>query len=356
MPNLQAQFVLLWLLFAYRCYPQTADSPADRNSATEQVRLSEILISTPQPYDPAQVAEAQHKAEQVRDAIRRGGTFADIARVNSQGPTAAQGGDIGCFTHGKLARILDELVFRMKVGDVSDVFRTKHGFRILEVSARGAHPCAGVENQSQDLAILTDTMGVDFGPYLARIKAIVRSNWMTALPPQVFPPISKQGKLSIEFVILKDGKISGMTLHTTSGDVALDRAAWASITASNPFPPLPTEFPGRLLGLRFYYFYNLGPTDIGISVSPSADVRVPAGATLQFSASGKGITDASVKWSVSGPGCSKSACGSISLTGLYTAPVNIPDPPTVQVEAASIADSTIRTCSTITVVQANPSH
>jgi TonB family protein len=110
--------------------------------------------------------------------------------------------------------------------------------------------------------ILTDTMGVDFGPYLARITQVVRSNWMNLLPPSVYPPILKQGKLSIQFVILKDGKVAGMELHTTSGDVALDRAAWASITASNPFPPLPKEFPGQVLGLRFYYFYNLDKIDM----------------------------------------------------------------------------------------------
>ena len=110
--------------------------------------------------------------------------------------------------------------------------------------------------------ILTDTMGVDFGPYLARITQVVRTNWYSVMPPSVYPPILKQGKLSIEFVILKDGKVSGMVLHTTSGDTALDRAAWASITASNPFPPLPKEFPGQILGLRFYYFYNLNQTDL----------------------------------------------------------------------------------------------
>jgi TonB family protein len=108
--------------------------------------------------------------------------------------------------------------------------------------------------------ILTDTMGVDFGPYLTRITEIVRNNWYNLLPPSVYPPILKQGKLSIEFYILKDGKASGMQIHTPSGDVALDRAAWASITASNPFPPLPREFPGQYLGLRFYYFYNLEPS------------------------------------------------------------------------------------------------
>jgi TonB family protein len=107
--------------------------------------------------------------------------------------------------------------------------------------------------------ILTDTMGVDFGPYLTRIVQIVKLNWYNLMPPSVYPPILKQGKLSIEFVILKDGKATQMTVHTSSGDVALDRAAWASITASTPFPPLPKEFPGQLLGLRFYYFYNLQP-------------------------------------------------------------------------------------------------
>ena len=107
--------------------------------------------------------------------------------------------------------------------------------------------------------ILTDTMGVDFGPYLTRIVQIVRQNWYSIMPESVGPPLFKQGKLAIEFVILKDGKVSGMAVRTSSGDVPLDRAAWGSITASTPFPPLPKEFPGQILGLRFYYFYNLQP-------------------------------------------------------------------------------------------------
>ena len=107
--------------------------------------------------------------------------------------------------------------------------------------------------------ILTDTMGVDFGPYLTRVVQIVKQNWYSIMPPSVYPPIFKQGKLAIEFVILKDGTVSGLMLDTSSGYVELDRAAWGSITASTPFPPLPKEFPGKLLGLRFYYFYNLEP-------------------------------------------------------------------------------------------------
>jgi outer membrane biosynthesis protein TonB len=107
---------------------------------------------------------------------------------------------------------------------------------------------------------LTDTMGVDFGPYLTRVVQIVRENWYNLMPPSVYPPIRKQGKLALEFVIMKDGSVQGLLRDTTSGDVALDRAAMASVTASTPLPPLPKEFPGKLLGVRFYYFYNLEPT------------------------------------------------------------------------------------------------
>jgi TonB family protein len=48
----------------------------------------------------------------------------------------------------------------------------------------------------------------------------------------------KKGEVGIEFAILKNGNVAGMKL-VSSGDVALDRGAWAGITASNPFPPLP---------------------------------------------------------------------------------------------------------------------
>ncbi len=115
--------------------------------------------------------------------------------------------------------------------------------------------------------ILTDTMGVDFGPYITRVLQEVKSNWYNLMPESVYPPIRKQGKLSIEFVILKDGRVAAMARHTSSGDIGLDRAAWASITASNPLPPLPREFVAQCqvpirdekcnFGLRLYYFYNM---------------------------------------------------------------------------------------------------
>jgi TonB family protein len=107
--------------------------------------------------------------------------------------------------------------------------------------------------QLGNLEVLSDTQGVDFGPYLQRILQEVREHWYEAIPESAE---MKKGKLQIEFAITKDGKVADMRLTAGSGDVALDRAAWAGISASNPFPPLPTEFTGPYLALRFRFFYN----------------------------------------------------------------------------------------------------
>jgi TonB family protein len=107
-----------------------------------------------------------------------------------------------------------------------------------------------------DIDVMSDTMGVDFGPYLARIVHTVRENWMNLIPEVARAPLMKQGKVSIEFAILKDGSVAGMRVIGPSGDASLDRAAWGGITGSNPFPPLPGEFRGQYLVLRFHFYYN----------------------------------------------------------------------------------------------------
>jgi len=103
------------------------------------------------------------------------------------------------------------------------------------------------------LDILSDTQGVDFGPYLQRILQDVKENWYHLIPESAE---MKKGKLAIEFAITRDGKVADMRLIASSGDVALDRPAWGSITASNPFPPLPSNFTGPYLALRFRFYYN----------------------------------------------------------------------------------------------------
>src|SRR6185437_5536288 len=81
-----------------------------------------------------QIAAAKAKAEDMLAQIKKGTSFEDLAKANSNGPSAAQGGDLGYFKRGTLAKQLEDTTFAMKAGDVSDVIRTKQGFVILKVT------------------------------------------------------------------------------------------------------------------------------------------------------------------------------------------------------------------------------
>lgn len=107
--------------------------------------------------------------------------------------------------------------------------------------------------------VLSDTMGVDFGPYIQRVIWDTKRAWYPIIPEEAQPPLNKQGKVLIRFKILPDGTVAGMQLESPSGDVSLDRSAWGGITGASPFPPLPKAFKGPYLELRFYFLYNIPP-------------------------------------------------------------------------------------------------
>ena len=104
--------------------------------------------------------------------------------------------------------------------------------------------------------VLSDTQGVDFGPYLTQMLKIVRMNWYNLIPEEARPPQLTPGVTSIEFKIMPGGNISGVRIVHPSGSVPLDRAAWGGVVSGNPYPPLPQKFTGPFLAIRFHFYYN----------------------------------------------------------------------------------------------------
>ena len=104
--------------------------------------------------------------------------------------------------------------------------------------------------------ILSDTQGVDFDPYIRQFKTETEHTWDPLAPDEVNPPINKRGQVLIRFKLLPNGRLmdGSMVLEGSSGDVALDRAAWGALTGSN-YPPLPREFHGPYLELRCLFIY-----------------------------------------------------------------------------------------------------
>ena len=157
---------------------QFYDEHKNQLEQPEQIRLSELLISTEKkPNEPITdesqlLSAAQSKADDLLAQIRKGAAFDDIAKKNSDGPTAAQGGDLGYFKRGTLAKELEDKTFAMKPGEVSDVIRTKQGFVILKVAEHqmaGIPPLSQIEPKVQD-AIYMHKLQPALRGYLTKLR------------------------------------------------------------------------------------------------------------------------------------------------------------------------------------------
>ncbi|MGZ4876106.1 MAG: TonB family protein [Candidatus Angelobacter sp.] len=111
-------------------------------------------------------------------------------------------------------------------------------------------------NVKSRIEILSDTMGVDLGPYIKRLRYRIQGYWDALIPPVALPPVNKSGTVTIELAITRDGSVRGMKLINSSGSVALDQAAWHGISEAVPLPTLPLDFKGDYLQLRCNFAYN----------------------------------------------------------------------------------------------------
>ncbi len=148
------------------------DAHKDQFDQPEQVRLSEILIPTPATPDDASLAAAQTKANDTYDKLKGGADFATTAKAVSGGPTAAQGGDLGVFKRGQLAKVLEDKTFPLTAGTFTEPIRTRQGFVILKsvehVNA-GVQPLEKVEGEVQN-AMYQEAIQPALRAYLTKLR------------------------------------------------------------------------------------------------------------------------------------------------------------------------------------------
>jgi peptidyl-prolyl cis-trans isomerase SurA len=138
----------------------------------EQIKLSEILVPTAADSNEAAVAQAQAKADGIEAKLKAGASFADLAKSDSGGPTATQGGELGMYKRGTLGQVLEDQTFNLKAGEWTAPIRTKQGFVILKVTehqAAGAAPLKEVESQVQE-AMYGDEMQPKLREYLTKLR------------------------------------------------------------------------------------------------------------------------------------------------------------------------------------------
>lgn len=112
---------------------------ARAESEDSEVHARHILVAVDPKATQAQVEAARKKAEAIAAEARRPGMdFSALARARSEGPSAADGGDLGWFKRGVMVPAFEKVAFTLKEGEVSEPVRTNFGWHVLKVEEKRA--------------------------------------------------------------------------------------------------------------------------------------------------------------------------------------------------------------------------
>lgn len=105
-------------------------------SEPETIRARHILIKV----EPGSSNEARENALELLKGIKQeldaGAEFETLAKAESQGPSAASGGDLGYFGRGKMVEPFENAAFELAPGEVSGIVETRFGFHLIQLVDR----------------------------------------------------------------------------------------------------------------------------------------------------------------------------------------------------------------------------
>lgn len=102
-------------------------------SEDEQVRVRHIFLPLSPAASPEEEKEALGQIQEIRKRAVGGEDFASLADTYSRGPGAGQGGDLGFFKKGQMAKEIEDVAFALKAGEIGQPFRTNAGVHLLKV-------------------------------------------------------------------------------------------------------------------------------------------------------------------------------------------------------------------------------
>src|SRR2546427_5969725 len=126
----------------------------DKFTEPEEVRARHILVKTAADAGADAKAAARKKAEELLAKVKAGADFAALAKERSEDAgSAANGGDLGLFTRGRMTPAFEEAAFALQGGGLSDVVETPFGFHVIKVEEHrpgGAKPLETVHDEIAD--------------------------------------------------------------------------------------------------------------------------------------------------------------------------------------------------------------
>jgi parvulin-like peptidyl-prolyl isomerase len=116
----------------------------------ESVRMKQILLLLPSGADETVKINMKKEALRLHELLMKGESFDLLASKYSQGPAAAQGGDVGFIERGTIIPEVETIAFRLPLEQVSEVIESSMGFHIIKVvdkKGAGLKPIAIVREE-----------------------------------------------------------------------------------------------------------------------------------------------------------------------------------------------------------------
>lgn len=140
-----------------------------------QVKVMTIMIRKSE-ADPESNTDSLKKIKMIELKMAEGEDFTKLAREYSQDPSAVDGGDMGYIGKGQMMKKIDEVIFSLQPGEISETIETPvgyHVFKIVEVKEAGAESFDEARMQIEN--------------YLFQEKAKERfDEWMTNLKENAY--------------------------------------------------------------------------------------------------------------------------------------------------------------------------
>ncbi|XXF78639.1 peptidyl-prolyl cis-trans isomerase [Myxococcaceae bacterium GXIMD 01537] len=130
----EATRITIEKLFTHHVYSRVAVTEEELRA---YYAAHEAEFNEPERVQAAQlVVKGLDEARRLQTQLRQGKKFSELARLYSLSADAKVGGDLGYFPRGQMPPAFDEVVFRLGVGQVSDVVSTEYGYHLFKVLDR----------------------------------------------------------------------------------------------------------------------------------------------------------------------------------------------------------------------------
>jgi parvulin-like peptidyl-prolyl isomerase len=149
------------------------DENISKYQKKESVHIKQIFLSISPKTSPSEIKRKKTLAIEIRDRLKKGESFSEVAKEFSEEPAGKEGGDLGTFGKGQLILEVEKKAFSMQVGEISEIIQSQVGLHIIKLLEKKEGKIIPIEEVDLELRekIYNKKIEASFGKWLTDLRA-----------------------------------------------------------------------------------------------------------------------------------------------------------------------------------------